>query len=488
MIGRTNASYGKADNPFIATSNEQMAKYLNKKYVDCFVRMDYDKYRITTPLSLDYTSCNFITTIGPSRMLEYVKKWLGKDNKRCVLSLKGKTIKDSETKSGYYTLDFWACKGKNANGTYGYALALQIATHTIESGVESGFYQGNVFVFGSNLYEGTVLLELEEPGYTNSAHIKMDETILGSKWGYANISEINTTYLPLVSGALSEGGAAPCTWVTVYDDALVLTNSLGLESDDKYVEGGVYKVTAQYNEINTYVAESPLQVGDQLAGATVYLNQQITSGEFEAMCDELAKTTDFGMFENIFIFANVDYPTVEPEDEAAMAAFYTPMALFLAQQNIYSQGPSSQKQKYWQLASYSMLSDNGDVPTILGKKATANSLVPVSPATPANFTVATSLTLPDLGTLTVPATITKINFPTLLNAIAGKTANFYKKTVLETSYSFEPQIASGSVEEVSSAIALNNKVIDECIGNVYKYTGTDESKYKKESLYIIMED
>lgn len=487
MIGRTNASYGKMDNPFIAKSDAQMAKYLGKSYLDCFVRMEYDKYKVTAPLSLDYSNCKFVDTIGSSRMLEYVKKWLGEDNQKCVLVLKGKTVAGhGGSADGYYDLSVWASRAKNPDGQYGYVLAGQLATHTVD-GVDN-YYQGTFGFFAHNVQEDVIYLTLDDPSYSNKIELQLDSSSIGTYVSYSNIAEWNNTMLPFIAGVHSEGGAAPCTWTSIYDDALVLTNSLGEEAANNYIENGVYKVIAHYNEINTYAAESPFQVGDQLAGATVYLNQQITSDEFEAMCDELAKGTDFGFFENMFIFANVDYPLVEPEDDNAMAAFYTPFALLFVQQYTYSSGPSSQEQTCWQLGSYSVGTDNSEMPVILGKKSTANGLVPVSPATPASFTVLSSITIPDLGALTVPATIAKINFPTLLNAIAGKTANFSKQTVLETSYSFEFQVAGGNIEEVSSPSKLTAKAIDSNIGKVYQYTGADKSTYKKESLYMIVED
>lgn len=457
MIGRTNASYGKADNPFIATSDEQMAKYLNKKYVDCFVRMDYAKYHPSLPANATSTTAILkCTSIGIPRMCAYIDKWLGSDSEKVILNLQWVT---SGTTVNY---PFKVYKKLNANGTYAYVMGLCVESLTP--------------LFAYNVVDGTVI-----DGYTYDP----DELDVRSGW----LGDSSGLFVDQVNGLIALNLTNKTGSYTIaIDDALILTNMAGSEVNNKYVEGAVYKVAAKYVENNNYVAESPFQVGDQLAGATVYLNQQITSSEFEAMCDELAKTTDFGMFENIFIFANVDYPTVEPEDEAAMAAFYTPMALFLAQQSTYSQGPSPQKQKYWQLASYSMMSDNGDVPTILGKKATANGLVPVSPATPANFTVATSVNIPDLGALTVPATITKINFPTLLNAIAGKTANFTKQSTVETTYVFVLQASNGVYEEAQTEAKLDAKIVNDNIGKIYQYTGTTGNKYKNQSLYIIMED
>ena len=264
-------------------------------------------------------------------------------------------------------------------------------------------------------------------------------------------------------------------YTVAVSDALVLTNMAGSEVDNKYVEGAVYKVAAKYVENNNYVAESPFQVGDQLAGATVYLNQQITSDEFEALCEELAKTTDFGEFGELFIFANIDYPITVPVDDNAAKAFYTYQAFLMAQR---SDGIS-------QLRSMSV--NNGET-IMLGTESTSTGDVPVSPATPASFTVASSVNVPDYGTTTVPATITKINFPTLLNAIAGKTANFTKQSTIVTTYVPVLQAQNGVYEEAQTEAKLDAKIVNDNIGKIYQYTGATGNKYKNQSLYIIMED
>lgn len=447
-----------AENPYIATTDSEMEAYLAAEYKDSFVRMDYAKYRVTLPASATSTTAILkCGSIGIPRMCAYIDKWLGSDSEKVILNLQWVT--------GDTTVDyaFKVYKKLNANGTYAYAMGLSLG-------------EGITPIFVYNAPDGTVF-----DNYT----FNPDDFTVSSGWLSTSdgsvVEQINQIITVNLTGKTG-------SYTVAVSDALVLTNMAGSEVDNKYVEGAVYKVAAKYVENNNYVAESPFQVGDQLAGATVYLNQQITSDEFEEMCNELAKVTDFGFAEGVFIFANVDYPLAEPSDEASMQAFYTSGALLTAEQRTYSQGPGTQQQNYCQLSSYSMLTENFDAPVILGKESTPDGLVPVSPATPSIFTVVSSITVPDLGALAVSPTITKINFPTLLNAIAGKTPNFTKQSVVEAIYVPVLQASNGAYEEAQTEAKLDAKIVNDNIGKIYQYTGTTGNKYKNQSLYIIMED
>ena len=444
-----------AENPYIATTDSEMGAYLAAEYKDSFVRMDYAKYRVTLPAAATSTTAILkCESIGIPRMCSYIDKWLGSDSEKVILNLQWVT--------GDTTVDyaFKVYKKLNANGTYAYAMGLSLG-------------EGITPIFVYNAPDGTVF-----DNYTfNPGDFTVSSGWLSTSDGSV-IEQINQIITVNLTGKTG-------SYTVAVSDALVLTNMAGSEVDNKYIEGAVYKVAAKYNEVNTYVAESPFQVGDQLAGATVYLNQQITSDEFEAMCDELAKTTDFGFYEGMFIFANIDYPLVEPEDAGP---FYTPLALLFAEQRTYSSGPNSQQQIYYQLGSYSLDTGGSDAPIILGKKSTSDGLVTISPATPASFTVATSITINDVGALTVPATITKINFPTLLNAIAGKTANFTKQSIIETTYVPVLQAQNGVYEEAQTEASLDAKIVNDNIGKIYQYTGKTGNKYKNQSLYMIIED
>lgn len=450
-----------AENPYIATTDSEMVAYLAAEYKDSFVRMDYAKYRVTLPANATYDQAKFnYESIGIPRMCAYIDKWLGSDSSKIVLNL--------NITSSNLTADvkFTVYKFSNSDGTYGYAANVKIDYNDGTSSEPSP-------AFLYHIKSGTVI-----DSWTANEDYNVGWTNFGGDTGESTMDNLNGIIQLLYQNRTG-------SYTVAVSDALVLTNIAGSEVDNKYVEGAVYKVAAKYVENNNYVAESPFQVGDQLAGATVYLNQQITSDEFEALCDELSKTTDFGFYEGMFIFANIDYPLVEPQDPGP---FYTPLAFLFAEQRTYSSGPNSQQQIYYQLGSYSLDTGSSDAPVILGKKSTSDGLVTISPATPASLTVVSSITVPDAGTLTVPATITKINFPTLLNAIAGKTPNFTKQSVVEAIYVPVLQAQNGVYEEAQTEAKLDAKIVNDNIGKIYQYTGATGNKYKNQSLYIIMED
>lgn len=457
-----------AENPYIATTDSEMEAYLAAEYKDSFVRMDYAKYRVSLPVDATYDKAKFnYESIGIPRMCAYIDKWLGSDSSKNVLTLKITGGSSGAELTVYVRTTVY--KFSNADGTYGYALGVRSSSVD-----ESGEYSDGVTpAFLYHIKSGTVI-----DGWTADKDYSIGWTYFGGDTGESTMQTLNGVIQLMYQGRIG-------SYTVAVSDALVLTNMAGSEVDNKYVEGAVYKVAAKYVENNNYVAESPFQVGDQLAGATVYLNQQITSDEFEALCDDLAKVTDFGFYEGMFIFANIDYPLVEPADPEP---FYTPLAFLFAEQRTYSSGPNSQQQIYYQLGSYSLDTGSSDAPVILGKKSTANGLVTVSPATPSSFTVLSSITIPDAGTLTVPATITKINFPTLLNAIAGKTANFTKQSVVEAIYVPVLQASNGAYEEAQTEAELDAKIVNDNIGKIYQYTGATGNKYKNQSLYIILED
>ena len=446
-----------AENPYIATTDAEMSAYLAAEYKDSFVRMDYAKYRVSLPVDATYDQAKFnYESIGISRMCAYIDKWLGSDSSKIVLNL--------NITSSNLTADvkFTVYKFSNSDGTHGYAANVKIDYNDGTSSEPSP-------AFLYHIKSGTVI-----DSWTADKDYNVGWTNFGGDTGESTMETLNGVIQLLYQGRTG-------SYTVAVSDALVLTNMAGSEVDNKYVEGAVYKVAAKYNEVNTYVAESPFQVGDQLAGATVYLNQQITSDEFEALCEELSKTTDFGDLGEVFIFANVDYPVTIPDNapDEDYLAVYAPQAFLLAGQNSYGMT------NFWQLISISL---NEGATTILGKQYTNSGPVPVSPATPSSFTVGASFEINDFGTVTVPANITKINFPTLLNAIAGKTPNFTKQSTIVTTYVPVLQAQNGVYEEAQTEAELDAKIVNDNIGKIYQYTGVTGSKYKNQSLYIILED
>lgn len=454
-----------AENPYIATTDAEMNAYLAAEYKDSFVRMDYAKYHPTLPANATYDQAKFnYANIGIPRMCSYIDKWLAGGSEKVVLSL---TITGG---SGSAALTYYvktkAYKFANTDGTYGYALGIE-QSYLDDAGNETDNITTPAFLY--HIKSGTII-----DNWTADKDYDIGWTDFGGDADESTMDTENSIIQLVYQGRTG-------SYTVAIDDALVLTNMAGSEIDNKYVEGGVYKVTAQYNEINTYVAESPFQVGDQLAGATVYLNQQLSFEEFTKMCKDFVETHpdfDFGDYgTGTFGFTNVDYP-LSPQTDEEYQSIWNNFAF------LFSTNEQDGEQSWYNLYSYSASTDAH----VLGKENAASEVK--SPATPSSFTVSsTGIVIGgDMGVITAPATITKINFPTLLNAVAGKTANFYKKTVVETSYDFELQLPNGAYEEAQSETKLDAKITDDNIGKVYQYTGTTGNKYKNQSLYIIMED
>ena len=252
-----------AENPYIATTDSEMEAYLAAEYKDSFVRMDYAKYRVSLPVDATYDKAKFnYESIGIPRMCAYIDKWLGSDSSKNVLTLKITGGSSGAELTVYVRTTVY--KFSNADGTYGYALGVRSSSVD-----ESGEYSDGVTpAFLYHIKSGTVI-----DGWTADKDYSIGWTYFGGDTGESTMQTLNGVIQLMYQGRIG-------SYTVAVSDALVLTNMAGSEVDNKYVEGAVYKVAAKYVENNNYVAESPFQVGDQLAGATVYLNQQITSDEF----------------------------------------------------------------------------------------------------------------------------------------------------------------------------------------------------------------
>lgn len=452
-----NVESGSAQNPYVATTDSEMAAYLAAEYKDSFVRMDYAKYHMTLPANATYDQAKFnYESIGIPRMCAYIDKWLAGESNKVVLNL--------NITSSNLTADakFTVYKFSNSDGTYGYAASEKVYFN-------DGTSTDLNLTFLYHIKSGTVIGD-----WTADKDYNEGWTYFGGDTDESTMATVNGIIQLLYQNRTG-------SYTVAIDDALILTNMAGSEVDNKYVEGGIYKVAAKYKATDAYVAESPFQVGDQLAGATVYLNQQLSFEEFTKMCKDFVETHpdfEWGYYgDGTFVFTNTDYPLSPQTDEEYQSIWnnFPFLVVFNEQDN---------GQSWYDLCSYSV----SLYEFVLGK-ADASSEAK-SPATPSSFTVSsTGIEVGgDIGVMTAPATITKINFPTLLNAIAGKTANFTKQTVIETSYDFELQLPNGVYEEAQTESKLDAKIVNDNIGKIYQYTGTTGNKYKNQSLYIIMED
>ena len=418
-----------AENPYIATTDAEMATYLAAEYKDSFVRMDYAKYRVALPANATATTAILkCTNIGIPRMCSYIDKWLGSDSEKVILNL--------EWVTGDTTVDysFKVYKKLNDNGTYAYVF---------------GLYLGSLSpLFAYNVVDGTVI---------DNYKFHPDELDVGSGWledGGSLVEQVNRLIVGNSTGKTGQ-------YTVAVSDALILTNMAGSEVDNKYVEGAVYKVAVKYVENSNYVAESPFQVGDQIAGATFYVNQQLRYEEFVTMLNTVP-SNEFNSMQ-AYIFLNYDNPH-EVENLEGYSALIAPSLL-------RGDGGS--------LLSYALSLEN---PFIFDPNMEPTSKAAVtSIAMPASVDIEGTV-------LTTPATITKVNRPDIFNAIFGKTANFTKQSTIVTTYVPVLQTQNGVYEEAQEQADLDAKIINYNIGKIYQYTGTAGTKYKNQSLYIIMED
>ena len=432
-----NVAGGTAENPYIATTDTEMDSYLAEKYKDSFVRVDYAKYHITLPATATTTTAIFkYENIGISRMCAYIDKWLGAYSKKTILELKG----IGETATITYTTT--AYKILNADNTYGYAIAF---THNASSDSNSESNSTPLFLY--NIKSGT-----EIDGYTADQDWYVGWTNFGGDTESPTIETVNE----IITATLTNFSGA---YTIAIDDALVLTNMAGSETDNKYIEDGVYKIVPRYSQGNVYVAESPFEVGDAFVGATMYVNQAIIYDEFYAMVETISEA-EFAPNTVTYIFLNQEnpYPVSENDDYGAMIA------------------PTIAKGDGASLIAYAAIADD---PYIISPNNEA--------PTKTSITIPESIEI-DGTTYTTPATITKINRPDIFNAIFGKTANFTKSLVAVTNYTPELQLSNGAFEEAQSETKLDARATNDNIGKIYQYTGATGTKYTNQALYIVMED
>ena len=420
-----------AENPYIATTDSEMEAYLAAEYKDSFVRMDYAKYRVTLPAAATSTTAILkCESIGIPRMCAYIDKWLGSDSEKVILNLQWVT---GDTTVNY---QFKVYKKLNVNGTYAYALGLDLG-------------EGITPIFIYNAPEGTVFGNY----IFNSGDFTVSSGWLSTSEGSV-IEQVNNIITANLTGKTGQ-------YTVAVSDALILTNMAGSEVDNKYVEGAVYKVAAKYVENNTYVAESPFQVGDQLAGATFYVNQQLTYEEFVNMFNSVP-SAEFSSLP-AYILLNYDNP-YEVENLEGYGALVIPSLLSQDGENLISYGLGLEN------------------PFIFDANMGPDSKAKVtSIAMPASINI-------EGTTVTTPATITKVNRPDIFNAIFGKTANFTKQSTIVTTYVPVLQAQNGVYEEAQTEAKLDAKIVNDNIGKIYQYTGATGNKYKNQSLYIIMED
>ena len=508
-----------AENPYVATTKEEMKAYLAEEYVGSFVRFENARYRnISIPYSLSTNLGNiasttgaFDTYLGQSRMNKYIDNWTETDNNKLILSTDGTFSQNdiSQTEKTNYHLysNIYAYKYQNSDGSYCRALVYTIHVSRDTSinqflstliYVDGYIENDTVFPVYNDTVPGSSLQD--QPSVTSDLNINVLGWCAGAPsgspagfWpnyisGYRMASESitqtnktgNVTYL-------YADAAVICPYLFFYQ----FSKSGYAETDQKYRHLEVYKVDKSIVEVSHWQAESPVQVGDQFAGNTFYFNTNLTYDDLQVLYKEAnipsneilsGEYAEFGY--NLF---NVDNPFDTSNTDIAIEwQWFYSVRLRIDKDSDTLLG----------IESYSYYAEHPDAQysdfIFLGPPEAGQAVVGWIVS---NVNIITSETV-EGTTVTMPATITKINAPSFVNAVIGKTANFTKgQSEQVAKYSFEHVIPAGDVEEIYTTADLSGFSMNpNNIGKVVRYAGYESSTpnsnypYKKGALYILTED
>ena len=347
-----------AENPYIATTENEMKAYLAEEYVGSFVKYKTSLYfdqANSTPLnckSPNPTLYAIDTGLGPEYVNMKIDEWLPEPGMVKIASIE--TFNHDTTFMGVSipysvreTFDLYAWKHKNADGSYTrvlfYAFAQTWAfVYTPDSTTSWGnnavggivFYQDNITDEAKTAL-GQLSISVTAGDYTGTTDVGVAPAEYKDyvKLGFFSYAEPNANnYTDYIGKYVSEdsstndpgiAGVAQLSWATykqvywnsvtyprctyLYKDASVLLGGIQInsnagnhkmESDKTYRDGFVYIVNSKKATRNKWQAESPLVQGDQLAGATLYFNQQITLKEFDDLCNSMIadSETDGGTY------------------------------------------------------------------------------------------------------------------------------------------------------------------------------------------------
>ena len=509
-----------AQNPYIATTEAEMKAYLAEEYVGSFVKYKtplYFNQASSVPLhcsSLETTGA-IDTGLGPEYVNMKIDEWLPEPGMVKIASIE--TFNHDNTFRGVSqpysireTFDLYAWKYKNTDGSYTRVLFYAFAqTWAFSYNPDSSASWGNNAAGGIIFYQdnitdeaktalGQLSVSVTVGDYTGTTSVGVapaeykDYVNLGF-FSYAEPNSNNYTdyigkYASEDSSTNNPGimGVAQLSWATnksvywnsityprctyLYKDASVLLWCIQRdivpnkpESEKTYRDGFVYIVNSKKATRNKWQAESPLVEGDQLAGATLYFNQQITLKEFDDLCNSMIADSEYSS--GLYYFYNVDNPyTIE--DIHAMIANSCPLILAtdggLMSYLNYVEG--SEENIY-------IFGGNTDDATIKFASIVA----------PSSITA-------EGETIAIPATVGKVNKPDVSNSVIGKTANFTSSVEEYPVYYFTQEVVPGNVFIVSNTAKMNALLGDETTNNeiaenrVYLYTGPDE-KYVQGTFY-----
>lgn len=513
-----------AENPYVATTKAEMNAYLAEEYVGSFVRFENARYRnISIPYSLStklgnmaYTTGAFDTYLGQSRMNKYIDNWTKTDNNKLILSTDGTFSQNdiSQTEKTNYHLysNIYAYKYQNSDGSYCRALVYtihvtgdisinQISINQFLSTliyVDGYIENDTVFPIYNDTVPGSSLQD--QPNVTSDLNINVLGWCAGVLTGFSSWPEYICGYRMASESITKTNNTGNVTYL--YADAAVICPYLFFfgkpsyeETDQKYRHLEVYKVDKSIVEVSRWQAESPVQVGDQFAGNTFYFNTNLTYDDLQVLykesnipSNEILSGEDALYGYNLF---NVDNPLdTSIEDDATLYQWLFGIGLDIDKDNdillaikSYSYYKDHQDSKY-------------DSYIFVGPPEAGQAVVGWIGS---NVNIITSYDIDADGTtttVTMPATITKINAPSFVNAVIGKTANFTKvQSEQVAKYSFEHVVSAGDVEEIYTTADMDGFSINpNDIGKVVRYIGYESSTpntnypYKKGALYILTED
>ena len=514
-----------AQNPYIATTEAEMKAYLAEEYVGSFVKYKtplYFNQANSTPLhcsSLETTGA-IDTGLGPEYVNMKIDEWLPEPGMVKIASIE--TFNHDNTFMGVSqpysireTFDLYAWKYKNTDGSYTRVLFYAFAqTWAFSYNPDSSASWGNNAAGGIVFYQdnitgealtalGQLSISVTVGDYTGItdvgvAPVEYKDYVKLGFFSYAvpnanNYTDYYGKYASEDSSTNNPGimGVAQLSWATfksvywnsityprctyLYKDASVLLWCIQRdiapnkpESEKTYRDGFVYIVNSKKATRNKWQAESPLVEGDQLAGATLYFNQQITLKEFDDLCNSMI--ADSEKSGGMYYLYNVDNP-YSGETTSDIVANACPLIVVDDGGLIcYLNYVEGQDDKVY------LFDYNDDNSTIKYASVVA----------PSSITV-------EGGTIAIPATVGKVNKPDVSNSVIGKTANFTSSVEEYPIYYFTQEVVPGNVFVVSNTAKMNALLGDETTNNeiaknrVYLFAGQDGT-YVQGALYILTED
>lgn len=463
-----------AENPYIATTVDELKAYIAPEYRDAFVRYDRADKRITTPATVTFSqvvsgSSYFDSYLGERTMCNYVDGWLNDVDSKTILKYSGtKTITILGVSINVvHDISIIAARTLNTDGSYCRVL-YAIDKHNSEG--DTYVSTDEILLWVSNYIDKLpddvtiteqMLTHIEYNGwYQRGNGYDQDSE------GYSTLSYIITGFKSPYIIDVAVGNALAITEATSTD--LQGKGYYGTPTRSEYLDGSVYKI--KYGgKVGDKQAVSPLQVGDNLAGQTVYIDLSLTKEQVVAILETVdwENAMDDGEGGKMYrVFNGASPADLSEEDTTKLYKAYYAMVL--------------QKGKGGDYGIISLAYDAENAYIFMSSDAGFMS-------TKSSFVIPASFPDPndDTQTIAQDAKITNIWCSSVLNKLFGKT-NEFAITSYNDYYFLEQQ---GDVIDVAREGILDSKINKYNMNKVYNYTGYTGAAYKyKNGLYLITED